>query len=68
MGLKIHSLERIVKIEGTGGGKVPYMGYVKVHFDLPQIVVFHEDVLMLVTDDGPYIKRVPVATGTLHID
>ena len=68
MGLKIHSLGRIVKIEGTGKGKVLYMGYVEVHLDLPQIATFHEDVLMLVIDDSPYTKRVPVAIGTLHTD
>ena len=50
------------------GGEVPYVGYVEVHLDLPQITAFHEDILMLVTDNSPYTKRVPVAIGTLHID
>ena len=31
MGLGIHTLETILKIEGTGGGKVPYKGYVEIH-------------------------------------
>ena len=68
MGLKIHSLQKIVKIEGSGGGKVPYMGYVEVHLDLTQFAAFHEDILMLVIDHSLCTKRMPVAIGTLHID
>ena len=44
------------------------MGYVEVCLELPQIAAFHEDVLMLVIDDSPYTKRVPVVKGTLHTD
>ena len=44
------------------------MEHVEVYLDLPQIAGFHEDILMLVIDDSPYTKKVPVAIGTLLID
>ena len=68
MNLKVHKLKKILKIEGTGGGDMPYHGYVEVDLQLPQIKHFHEKVLMLVVNDSEYGKRVPIQLGTLHID
>ena len=68
MNLKIHKLRKILKIEGTGGGDVPYDGYVEVELQLPQIKHFQEKVLMLVVNDSDYGERVPIQLGTLHID
>ena len=66
--LEIKPLESMLDIEGTGGGKVPYHGYVKCKLNLPQIEKFDHDVLMLVIDDSQYGARVPIQLGTLHID
>ena len=66
--LEIKPLSTILDIEGTGGGRVPYHGYVECRLKLPQIKKFDLDVLMLVLDDSPYGMRVPVLIGSLHID
>ena len=66
--LEIKSLRTILDIEATGGGRVPYHGYVECRLKIPQVEKFDLDVLMLVIDDSPYGMRVPVQVGTLHID
>ena len=66
--LDIKGLQTILDIEPTGGGRVPYHGYVECKLSIPQIKKFNLDVLMLVIDDSPYAMRVPVQIGTLHID
>ena len=66
--LELKSLNSMLDIEGTGGGKVPYHGNVECRLNLPQIEKFDHDVLMLVIDDSPYGARVPIQIGTLHID
>ena len=66
--LEIKELQTILDIEPTGGGRVPYHGYVECKLKIPQIRKFDLDVLMLVIDDSPYAMRVPVQIGTLHID
>ena len=66
--LEIKPLKTILDIEGTGGGAVPYHGYVECRLQLPQIKKFDVDVLMLVIDNSAYRMRVPIQIGTLHID
>ena len=66
--LELKSLDAVLDIEGTGGGKVPYHGYVECRLNLPQVEKFDHDVLMLVIDDSQYRARVPIQIGTLHID
>ena len=58
----------ILDVEVTGGGQIPYNGYVECRLDVPMIEKFDVDVLMLVVDDNPYAMRVPIQIGTLHID
>ena len=65
--LEIKPLSTILDIGSTGGGRVPYHGYVECWLKLPQIEKFDLDV-MLVLDDSPYGMRVPVQIGSLHID
>ena len=66
--LPVQSLQTILNIEGTGGVRVPYYGIVQCQLGLPEVEGFQKDVLMLVIDDSPYGKKVPVQLGTLHID
>ena len=68
LGLKVRHLQTILDLEATGGGDVPYEGYVELNLDIPEVAKFKEDVLMLVVKDSPYCEKVPVAIGTLHID
>ena len=66
--LQTRSLKRLLKIEGTGGGQVPYKGYVEVTLKVPEVAKFKEQVLFLIIADSEYGNRVPVQLGTLHID
>ena len=66
--LPVRSSQTVLNIEGTGGIRVPYYGIVECRLGLPELTGFQKDVLMLVIDDSPYGKRVPVQLGTLHID
>ena len=68
MRLKVHKLNKLLRIEGTGGGKVPYRGYVETLLEIPEIPDFKEHVLMLVIENSEYGERVPIQLGTLHID
>ena len=56
------------KYRGDWGDKSAYYGIVECQLGLPELTGFQKDVLMLVIDDSPYGKRVPVQLGTLHID
>ena len=56
LGLKIHQLDRILKFETTGGGDIPYTGYVEVNLKICEIKAFNEDVLMLVIEDSMYAQ------------
>ena len=49
--LEIKSLRTILDIEATGGGRVPYHGYVECRLKIPQVEKFDLDVLMLVIDN-----------------
>ena len=66
--LEIKPLKTILDVEATGGGAVPYHGYIECHLKLPQIKKFDVDVLMLVINDSAYRMRVPIQIGMLHID
>ena len=66
--LKVQKLKKLLQIEGTGGGKVPYQGYVETLLEIPEIPEFREYVLMLVIENSEYGDRVPIQLGTLHID
>ena len=66
--LDVKGLKTILDIEPTGGGRVPYHGYVECRLKIPQVKKFDLDVLMLVIDDSPYGMRVPIQIGTIHIN
>ena len=44
--------EPILKIEAMGGGRIPYLGYIKMHLQIPGVKASDEDILMLVLEDG----------------
>ena len=66
--LKIHHLNTLLDIEGTGGIDVPYLGYVEARLKIDGIEGMDEDCLFLVVPDSNYTERVPISIGTLHID
>ena len=58
--LPVESLQTIWNIEGTGGFRVPYYGIVECQVGLSEVEGFQKDVLMLVIDNSPCGKKVPV--------
>ena len=67
LGLEVHSLDRILKFETTGGD-IPYMGYVKVDLKIPEIKACNKHMPMFVIEDSAYAQCIPIQLGTLHID
>ena len=68
LNLEVKKLETLLDLEPTGGGQVPYDGYVEVRLQIPNVQAFNLDVLMLVIPESEYSKSVPVTIGTIHID
>ena len=61
MGLKIQSLENMLDIEGGGGIAIPYIGYVEVQLQIPEIKNYKENALMMRNE------KVPFEIGKIHI-
>ena len=68
LGLKVKQLNTLLDLEPTGGGQVPYEGYVELRMRVPNVRAFDLDVLMLVIPESEYSHRVPITIGTIHID
>ena len=66
--MEVKQLETLLDLESTGGGQVPYDGYVEVRLQIPNVQALDLDVLMLVIPESEYSKTVPVTIGTIHID
>ena len=65
--LPIHRLNTLIEAEASGGGIIPYEGYVEVRLAIPGIAKMDQDSLFMVFNDSLYTKRVPLQIGTLHI-
>ena len=68
LNLEPKQLQSILQIEGLGGSKVPYLGYVEVHLRIPEVKAFDQDVLLLIIHDSAHMQYTPMTLGTLHID
>ena len=68
LGLRIKQLNTLLDLEPTGGGQVPYHGYVELRMRVPNVRAFDLDVLMLVIPESEYSRGVPITIGTIHID
>ena len=68
MVLKVHHLDQLLELEGTGGSAIPYLGYVEVNLQTPGIRGYNEDILLLVILTMTYSKKVPVMVGSKIID
>ena len=62
--LKIRKLKTLLELEPTGGGTVPYDGYVEVRMQILNVRAFDLDVLMLVIPERQYSKKIPITLGT----
>ena len=68
LNLKIYKLDTLIEVEATGGGLVPYSGYVEARLSVLGIKAMNHNSLFMVVNDTNYTKRVPVQLETLHID
>ena len=68
LNLEIKKVETHLDLEPTGGGQVPYDGYVEVRLQIPNVQAFDLDVLMLVIPESEYSKSIPITIGTIYID
>ena len=65
--LPIHKLNTLIEAEVSGGNTVPYVGYVEARLQIPGIAAMNKDSLFMVSNNSPYMNRVPIQLGTLHI-
>ena len=65
--LPVHKLNNLIEAEVSGGGTTPYSRYVKARLTILGIERMDKDSLFMVTNDSPYMQRVPIQLGTLHI-
>ena len=54
LGLKVKQLNTLLDLEPTGGGQVPYNGYVELRMRVPNVRAFDLNVLMLVIPESEY--------------
>ena len=63
-GIRIHPINQLVNIEGTGRDKIEHVGYIEAKLSLPMgSHTFEIEALLLVLPTTEYQKRVPVAIG-----
>ena len=65
--LPIHKLNTLIEAEVSGGSTVPYVGYIEARLQIPGIAAMNKDSLFMVSNNSPYMNRVPIQLGTLHI-
>ena len=68
LNLEPKQLQSILRIEGSGGLEVPYLGYVDGQLKIPEVRAFNHDVLLLIVPDSAHTQYTPITLGTLHID
>ena len=65
--LPVHNLHTLIKAEVSGGNTIPYVGYVEARLQIPSIQAMNKDSLFMVSNNSPYMYRVPIQLGTLRI-
>ena len=65
--LPVHNLHTLIEAEASGGNTIPYVGYVVARLQIPSIQAMNKDLLFMVSNNSPYMDRVPIQLGTLHI-
>ena len=69
MGIPIHPINQLVKIEGSGGDAIDYVGLTEAELSFPMGThVFKTEALLLVLPTTEYQKRVPVTIDTSLTD
>ena len=65
--LPVHKLNTLIEAEVSGGGTIPYKGYVEARLKILGIKAMDKDSLFMVSNNSQYTNRVPIQLGTLHI-
>ena len=65
--LPICKLNTLIEAEVSGGSTVPYVGCVEARLKIPGIAAMNKESLFMVSNNSPYMNRVPIQLGTLHI-
>ena len=65
--LPIHKLNILIEAEVSGGSTVPYVGYVEARLKIPGIAAMNKDSLFMLSNNSPYMNRVLIQLGKLHI-
>ena len=68
MAQKVHPLDRLLKLEGIIGATIPYLGYVEVNLQIPGIMGYNENTVLLVILTTTYAEKVPVVVGSKIIN
>lgn len=63
-GVTLRALDDLLKIECAGGSLLPYLGYIEIEVDVPELNVQGRSTVMLVVPETSYNKGVPVLLGT----
>ena len=64
--VKLHDLDESLRIEAANGQPIPYAGYIEVDIELPGSLPGDAKMVapILIVNDTPYNKRVPLIIGT----
>ena len=65
--LLVPKLNTLIEAEASGGGIIPYVGYVGARLAIPRIKKMDKDSLFMVSNNSPCANRIPTQIGTLHI-
>ena len=68
LALPIQPLGLLLELEGIGGAVIPYLGFVEVNLQIPEIRNYNKDVLLLVIPTTTYSKTVLVMVGSRIIN
>ena len=60
-------MNTLIEAEASGGGIIPYVGYVEAKLAIPGIKKMDKDSLFMVSNNSPYTTRVLIQIRTLHI-
>ena len=64
--LPIYKFNTLIEAEVSGGGIVPYVGYVEARLKIPDTQAMDIDSLFMVLNNSQYMNRVPIQLSTLH--
>ena len=68
LALQNQPLGQLLEPEGKGGAAIPYLGFMEVNLQIPEIKNYNGDVLLLLIPTTTYFKMVPVMVGSKIID